>query len=70
MLFCKYHLFYLFNGFYVSSWIGLKLKGMAFCVLYRIIRYNILNGIKENTLEQLETAKTLFGEYFNTVYLN
>ena len=29
-----------------------------------------LNGIKENTLEQLETAKTLFGEYFNTVYLN
>ena len=22
-----------------------------------------LNGIKENTLEQLETAKTLFGEY-------
>ena len=29
-----------------------------------------LNGIKENTLKQLETAKTLFGEYFNTVYLN
>ena len=41
MLFCEYHLFYLFNGFYVSSWIGLKLKGMAFCVWYRIIRYNI-----------------------------
>ena len=41
MLFCKYHLFYLFNGFYVSSWIGLKLKGMAFCVWYRIITYNI-----------------------------
>lgn len=29
-----------------------------------------LNGIKENTPEQLETAKALFGEYFDTVYLN
>ena len=28
-----------------------------------------LNGIKRKILEQLETAKTLFGEYFNTVYL-
>lgn len=37
MLFWKYYLFYLFNGFYVS----LKLKGMTFCVWYRIIRYNI-----------------------------
>lgn len=29
-----------------------------------------LNGIKENTPEQLETTKALFCEYFDTVYLN
>ena len=29
-----------------------------------------LKGIKENTPEQLEAAKALFCEYFNTVYLN
>ncbi len=26
--------------------------------------------VSELALKQLETAKTLFGEYFNTVYLN
>lgn len=29
-----------------------------------------LKGIKENTPEQLEAARTLFSEYFKTVYLN
>lgn len=29
-----------------------------------------LKGVKENTPEQQETAKTLFEEYFKTVYLN
>ncbi|WP_455672836.1 pyruvate formate-lyase-activating protein [Phocaeicola sp.] len=29
-----------------------------------------LKGVKENTPEQLETAKALFDEYFKTVYLN
>ncbi|MDE5678559.1 pyruvate formate-lyase-activating protein [Phocaeicola sp.] len=29
-----------------------------------------LSGIKENTPEQLDRAKALFDEYFNTVYLN
>lgn len=29
-----------------------------------------LKGLKENTPEQLEAARTLFSEYFKTVYLN
>ena len=29
-----------------------------------------LKGLKENTPEQLEAAKTSFSEYFKTVYLN